>query len=67
MPFGALSDSTRAALAAGIESTGVQKQIENEGDEKVYALLPEVQRRTHVCQRITHTQKTATPTRMLSV
>jgi hypothetical protein len=42
VPFGALSDSTRAALAAGLESTSVEKQIENEGDDAVYALLPEV-------------------------
>ena len=42
VPFGALSDSTRAALAAGLESTRVEKEIENEGDEAVYALLPEV-------------------------
>lgn len=42
VPFGALSDSTRAALAAGLESTGVEKQIENEGDAALYALLPQV-------------------------
>ena len=43
VPFGALSDSTRAALSAGLESTGVEKEIENEGDDAVYTLLPEVQ------------------------
>ena len=41
--FGALSDSTRAALATGLDSTEVEKQIENEGDDALYALLPEVQ------------------------
>ena len=42
VPFGALSDSTRAALTTGLECTNVEKQIENEGDDAVYALLPEV-------------------------
>jgi hypothetical protein len=43
VPFGALSYCTRTALSAGLESTGVEKEIENEGDDAVYTLLPEVQ------------------------
>lgn len=61
VPFGALSDSTRAALTAGLESTGVKKEIENEGDDAVYTLLPEVC--TSVVgmpECITRTPKTAT-------
>lgn len=50
--FGALSDSTRAALATGLDSAEVEKQIENEGDDALYALLPEVQNpacNAHTC------------------
>ena len=71
VPFGALSDWTRAALTAGLESTGVEKEIENEGDEAVYTLLPQVrtpdtrEKRAVVGVRrcVTRIRKTATPAR----